>query len=77
MTRHEESRAEGRLARGRKLQIENKWFWCSVAVNSGHTIMYCIFQKGQKKKLCFHHKEMVPEEMSLFCLENDTMYQCI
>lgn len=21
------------------------------AVNSGHTIMYCIFPKGQKKKL--------------------------
>lgn len=77
MTRHEESRAEGRLSRGTKLQIEDKWFWHSVAVNSGHTIMYCIFQKDQKKKLCFHHKEMVPEEMSLSCLENDTMYQCI
>lgn len=51
MTRHEESRREGRLARGTELQIEDKWFWPSVAVNSGHTIMYCIFQKGQKKKL--------------------------
>lgn len=25
MTRHEESRTEGRLARGTKLQIEDKW----------------------------------------------------
>lgn len=49
MTRHEESRAEGRLARGTKLQIEDKWFWRSIAVNSSHTIMYHVFQKGQKK----------------------------
>lgn len=53
MTRHEKSRAEGRLARGRKLQIENKWFWCSVAVNSGHTIMYCIFQKRPEEETMF------------------------
>lgn len=51
MTRHEEGRADGRLASGTGFQLEDRSVPVSGAVSRGHTIMSRVFQEGRKKRL--------------------------
>lgn len=39
MTRHKESRTDGRLASGTVFQLEDRWVLVSGAVSRGHTIV--------------------------------------
>lgn len=76
--RHKEGRPDRRLDNGTRFQLEDCRVLVSGAVSRGHTIMFWVFQEGQKKRLgMFHHKEMVLEEMYLSSLENYIMYMCI
>lgn len=51
MTRHEEGRADGRLASVTGFQLEDRSVPVSGAVSRGHPIMFRVFQEGQKKRL--------------------------